>query len=74
LGRGADRGFADKDGTGFDRECLGLNVADDFGAGLEFDPVRGGEVAMDFSVNDDGGGFDFGLDAGVFTDSQVAIR
>ena len=73
LGRGADGGFADEDGTGFDGEGLGLDVADDFGAGLEFDAVGGGEVAVDLAVDDDGGGFDFGLDAGVFTDGQVAI-
>ncbi len=73
LGRSADRGFADEDGTGFDGEGLGLDVADDFGAGLEFDAVGGGEVAVDLAVNDDGGGFDFGLDAGVFTDGEIAV-
>lgn len=72
AGGGADGGFADEHGAGFDGEGLGGDVADDFGAGLEVDAFGTGEVSVDFAVDDDGSGFDFGLDVGVFTDGEVS--
>ena len=42
LGRGADGGFTDKNGTCLDGEGLGLDVADDLSAGFQFDPLGGG--------------------------------
>ena len=74
IGRGANGGFSDENGTGFDRKRLGLDVADDFGAGLEFDPVGGVDIAVDLAVDDDGGGFDFRLDAGILADGQITVR
>ena len=73
LGRGADGGFSYENGTGFDGEGLGLDVADDFTAGLELDAVGGGDIAVDLTINDDGCGFDFRLDAGVFADGEAAV-
>lgn len=73
LGGSANGGFADEDRTCFDGERLGFDIADDFGAGLEFNAVGGGEVAMNLAINDDGGGFDFRFDAGVFTDGQIPV-
>ena len=72
LGWSADRGFADKDGTGLDREGFGLDVPDNLGAGLEFDAVGGGKIAVNLAVNDDDCGFDFRFDPGIFTDGEVA--
>lgn len=74
LSRSADGGFADENGSGFDRESLCFDVADDFATGLEFDAVGGGDVAVNFAVNHDSRGFDFGFDPGVFTDSEVSLR
>ena len=74
MGRGADGGFSDKDGSSFDRERFGADVANDFRAGFELDAFCGGEIAVDLAVNDDGSGFDFGANAGVFTDGEIAVR
>jgi len=73
LGRGADGGFADENGTSLDGEGLGLDVAYDFGAGLEFNAVGGIDVAMHLAINDDGVGLDLRLDAGVFADGEIAV-
>ena len=68
-----DNRFADENRTRLDGECLRLDVTDDFSTRLEFDVVGGGEVALDFSVDDDGRGFDLGLDASIFADGEIAI-
>lgn len=74
LGRGADGRFTDEDGTGLDRESFGADVTNHLGAGLEFDAFGCGEIAVDLAVNDDGSGFDFGADASVFADREIAVR
>lgn len=74
LGWSANRGFSNEDGTGFDRERLGLDVTDDLSTGLQFDPFGGGEIAVNLAIDDDGSGFDFSADAGVLADGEIAIR
>ena len=73
MGRRSDGGFADEDGACFNGEGLGLDIADDFGARLEFDAVGGGEIAVHLAVDDDGRGFDLRLDTGVLADSEIAV-
>lgn len=73
-GRGADRRLTNEDRASFHREGLGLDVANDFGAGLQLDALSHGDVAVNFAVNDDRAGLDFGLDAGVFANGKAAIR
>ena len=43
LGGCANRGLADKNRACLDGQCFRLDVPDDFGAGLEFDAVGGGD-------------------------------
>ena len=73
VGRAADGGFTDEDGTGFDSERFCFDVADDFCGGFEFDVGNGGDVAMDFAIDHDRACLDFGFQVGVFADGQVAI-
>ena len=73
LGRSADGRFANEDGPGFDRERLGFDITDNLSAGFQLDAIQGRDVAVDFSINDHSGSFDFGLESGVFTHSEAAI-
>jgi hypothetical protein len=73
LGWGANGRFTDENGTRLDRQGLGFQVTNDFGTGLEVDAVGGGHVAMDLAIDDDGAGFDFRFEAGVFADRKVSV-
>ena len=73
LGRSADGGFANEDGPGFDRERLGFDITDDLGAGFQLDAIKSRDIAVDFSVNDYSGGFDFSLESSVFPHGEAAI-
>ena len=68
----ANGGFADKDGAGFNRESFGFDVTNHFGAGFQVDSVGGGQVAVHFAIHDNRAGFDFGFDAGIFPNGEVA--
>lgn len=74
LSWSSDGGFTDKDGTCFDREGFGFDVTHHLGAGFQLDALDDGEVAVNFSVDDDGTCFDLSLDSGVFTDGEVSGR
>ena len=74
LGRRANGGFTDEDCASFNRKEFCLDVADDFSARLQLDPVAGGHVAVDFSVNDNRAGLDLGFQPGVLTNGKVACR
>ena len=72
--RRSDFGFTDKDGTGFDGNGGGFDIADHFGAGFDLHAVDGGDVAVNLAVDHDGFGFHFGLEMGVFSDGESSVR
>lgn len=73
-GRGsADLGFTDEDGSWLNGEGAGFHITDHFRAGFDIDPLGAGDVSMDLAVNDNGLGFDLGLDGGVLSHGEGSI-
>src|ERR1035437_3235844 len=74
AGGRAHGGFADENGTWLDGEDFRFDIADDFGAGFQLHAIGHDDIAVDFAIDDEGAGFDFGLDARVFADGEIAVR
>lgn len=61
---------ADEDGTGLDGEGASFDVSDHFRAFFNFDAVSADDISVNFSVDDNRLGLDFGLEVGVFSDGE----
>ena len=61
-------------GTSLHGEGLSLDVAAYFSEGADLYPVRSRDVSVDFSLNNDRAASDLGLDFGLFSDGQGALR
>ena len=64
----ANSGFSYENGTCLDGEGFGFDISNNFRARFEFDSISGGEIAVNFAINDNGSGLNFRLDAGIFAD------
>ena len=73
VGLFADLGLTHEGGTFFDGEGAGSDVADEDGVALQLATFLDGDVAFDLAENDDGTGFDFAFDEGVFTHGEAAV-
>ena len=66
----AYRGLAHKNGTGLNGEGSGFDVSYEFGVGFELNGIGDLDVAMYFTVDDNGACLDFRFDAGIFTHGE----
>ena len=69
----ADLGLTHEGGAFFNGKSAGGNVTHEDGVALQLAAFGDGDVAFDFAENDDGTGFDFTFDEGVFTHGQAAV-
>ena len=69
-----DLGAADKAGGLIDNQTRRFDIAIDRATGAQFAAFRGGDVAIDGAIHDDGARLDVALDARLFADREPAVR
>ena len=72
-GRIADFGFTNKDCAGFDGDRACLDITNHLGTAFDFNSLSARDIAMNFSIDDDGFGRDLGFNMGVFGNGEGAI-
>lgn len=71
--RGLDIGFADIHNAFLDFEFGGLNISEQFGGASKVNHILGGDVAVDFPLDNTASDFNFGFYAAGFSDDEISI-
>ena len=72
-GRIADFGFTNKDCAGLDGDRACFDITNHLGTAFDFNSLSARDIAMNFSIDDDGFGRDLGFNMGVFGNGEGAI-